>query len=95
MDTTVETTTRQKPQWFAWLATRLAELKPFGYMLTGMALIINALMFSGMAYTYLEQSGAHEMAPTVVFWVTLLTGTIWGAVLIWKGCGPTRKDDTQ
>lgn len=60
--------------------------KGVGYIFTGLALILMAFTFSGLALSYLDTfPGVNPSAPVAVFLVTLLTGIIWGSVFIWKG----------
>ena len=60
--------------------------KGLGYIATGMVLIILALTFSGIALDQLsQQPGINPIAPTAVFLMTFITGSVWGGILIWKG----------
>jgi len=60
--------------------------KGIGYIATGMVLIILALTFSGIALDQLSQHpGINPIAPTAIFFMTLITGTVWGGIFIWEG----------
>ena len=65
---------------------KLQFWKGLGYIATGMVLIIISLVFSGIAWTFLEpQPEINQIATDAVFWMVVITGTIWGSILIWKG----------
>jgi len=67
-------------------AATLQLWKGAGYIATGMVLIILALTFSGIALDALSQyAEINPIAPTAIFFMTLITGTVWGGILIWKG----------
>lgn len=87
-------------------AERLAFFKGLGYIATGISLITLSLVFSGLAFNYLgEFPTVNPVAPSVIFWITLLTGTVWGSILVWKGWGilvpkgtataPQQRDSTK
>jgi len=70
-------------------AAKLLFWKGLGYIATGMVLIILALVFSGIAFTSLAQPEVHPARPSAVFFMVLITGTVWGGILVWKGFGLT------
>lgn len=69
------------------------------YIITGMGLIISALVFAVVALDFLEQHpDVHSAGPYAVFFIVLYLGTFWGGIVIWKGFGlisDSRQETTQ
>jgi hypothetical protein len=67
-------------------AATLQVWKGIGYIATGMVLIILALTFSSITLDTLSQHAEiNPIAPTAIFFTVLITGTVWGGIIIWKG----------